>query len=153
MSPDSECIATTGQAGRRAGRRARRVCLALAVGVALVGAAGCGSSSKPAYCKDRSTLESSIKALPGLVKSADLSGLQTQLTTIQADATTLASSAKSDFPSQSSAVKSSVDTLKTAVDGLPSSPSASQIAPVALDAATVVSSISDFTKATDSKCS
>jgi len=39
------------------------------------------------------------------------------------------------------------------VKALPSSPSASQLAPIAMDAAAVVSSVSSFNDAAGSKCS
>ncbi len=81
------------------------VSLALFAVVALV-AAGCGgSSSKPAYCSDRSTLQSDVQGLSVPTSSSDISSLQSQLTTIQSDATALVNSAKSDFPSETSAIK------------------------------------------------
>jgi len=135
-----------------AGRAATRVSLALVAVVALAAAAGCGSSSKPAYCKDRTNLENSIKNLPSAASSSGLSGLQSQLTTIQSDATAAVDAAKTDFPSETSALKSSVDTLSSAVKALPSNPSTTQIAAVALDAANVVSAVKGFTSATKSKC-
>jgi hypothetical protein len=124
--------------------------VAILIAVAL---AGCGGSSKPAYCSDRSALEDSVKGLDTAATSGGISGLQSQLTTIQSDATALVNSAKSDFPSETSAIKSSVDTLSSAVNALPSSPSTAQIATVATDAASVVSSVKGFTDATSSKCS
>jgi hypothetical protein len=124
-------------------------CLAAA---ALVGLAGCGGSSKPAYCSDRSNLQSSVKGLTSLNPSSGVSGLKTQLQTIQTDATKLVSSAKSDFPSQTSAIKSSVAALESAVKALPSHPSATELGPVATAAASVVSSVKSFTDATSSNC-
>ena len=129
-----------------------RVPLAFAVVAGVVALTGCGSS-KPAYCADRTSLENSVKGLPGLTVSNGLSGLKSQVTTIQSDATALVNSAKSDFPSETSAITSSVDALKTAVAALPSSPSVAQIATVTKDAASVVSSVKSFTDATSSKCS
>ena len=120
--------------------------------VALIALAGCGSS-KPGYCTDRTNLESSIKGLTSLNGSSGISGLQSQLKTIQSDANALVSSAQSDFPSETSAIKSSVDSLESAVKALPSSPSAGQIATIAVNAASVVSSVKTFTDATSSKCS
>ena len=126
---------------------------ALMAALALFGVAGCGGSSKPAYCSDRSALQDDINALTSSVSSGDLSSLQSQVTTIKTDATTLVNSAKADFPSQTSAIKTSVDTLTSAVNALPSNPSTSQVAPVAVDAATVLSSVKSFTDATSSTCS
>jgi hypothetical protein len=129
--------------------RASGVCLAA---IGLIALAGCGGSSKPAYCSDRSNLQSSIKGLTSLNSSSGVSGLKTQLKTIQGDANKLVSSAKSDFPSQTSAIKSSVAALESAVSTLPSNPSNSQLAPVATAAAGVVTSVKSFTDATSSKC-
>jgi hypothetical protein len=129
-----------------------RVAVAVLSAVALIAAAGCGSS-KPAYCSDRTNLENSVKNLPSVVSSSGISGLQTQLTTIKTDATSLVNAAKTDFPTQTSAVKSSVDALQSAVKALPSSPSASQIAAIAADAASVTSSVKSFVDASKSKCS
>ena len=137
-------------------RRARpRVAAALA-GVALIAATGCGGSSKPGYCSDRSSLQKSIEGLPSAASSAvssgDVSGLKSQLTKVQSDATSLVDSAKSDFPDQTSAVKSSVSALQTAVSALPSSPSATQVAVVATSASSVVNAVKSFDEASKSKC-
>jgi uncharacterized protein involved in exopolysaccharide biosynthesis len=129
-----------------------RVFLALAVAAGVVALAGC-SSSKPAYCTDRTSLENSVKGLTSLTVSSGISGLKSQIATIQSDATALVTSAKSDFPTQTSAITSSVDALKSSVAGLSSSPSAAQIATVTKDAASVVSSVKSFTDATSSQCS
>ncbi len=137
----------------RRGRAARRIAVATVAAGTLIALAGCGSSSKPAYCTDRTNLENSIKNLPSVTSSSGVSGLKSQITTIASDATSVVNSAKSDFPSQTSAVKTSVDTLQNAVKALPSSPSVSQIAAIGLDAKTVVSSVTSFTDATKSKCS
>jgi hypothetical protein len=118
----------------------------------LVAIAGCGGSSKPAYCSDRSNLQSSIKGLTDLNASSGISGLKTQLATIQRDATKVVDSAKSDFPSQTSAIKSSVASLQQAVNALPANPSSSQLVPVATAAAGVVTSVKSFTDATSSNC-
>jgi len=114
--------------------------------------AGC-SSSKPAYCTDRTNLNNSVKGLTSLTASSGVSGLKSQVNTIQSDATALVNSAKSDFPSQTSAITSSVDALKSAVAALSSSPSAAQIATVTTDAASVVSSVKSFSDASSSQCS
>jgi hypothetical protein len=130
--------------------RVAAVCIAAA---GLVALAGCGGSSKPAYCSDRSNLKNSVKGLTSLNASSGVSGLETQVKTIQSDATKLVNSAKSDFPSQTSAIKSSVAALQSAVKALPSNPSTTQLAPVVTAAASVVSSVKSFTDATSSKCS
>lgn len=115
---------------------------------------GCGSSSKPGYCSDRSELEASVKSLGNLsdLTSGGLSQLQSKLTTVDSDARKLVDSAKSDFPSETSAISSSVTKLDASVKGLSSSPSPAQVAAVGVNAKAVVTSVSDFTQATDSKC-
>jgi hypothetical protein len=136
----------------RAGRTFTHWPVGMVATVALIALAGCGSS-KPAYCSDRTKLENSVKNLPSSVSSSGISSLPSQLTTIKNDATALVNAAKSDFPTQTSAVKSSVDSLVNAVKALPSSPSAAQIAALAANASSVVSSVNSFTDASKSKCS
>ena len=138
---------------RPMGRAAVRTAVATVAVGALIALAGCGSSSKPAYCTDRSNLENSVKNLPSVTSSSGVSGLKSQLNTVVSDANSVVSSAKSDFPSQTSAVKTSVDGLQSAVKALPASPSASQIAAIGLDVKNVVSSVQSFTDASKSKCS
>jgi hypothetical protein len=125
-----------------------RVPLVLAAAATAVTLAGC-SSSKPAYCTDRSNLQNSVKGLT----SSGVSGLKSQLKQIQSDATTLVDSARSDFPGETSAITSSVNALKTSVTALTSSPSAAQIATATRDAANVVNSVKSFVDASNSKCS
>jgi hypothetical protein len=110
--------------------------------------AGCGSS-KPAYCKDRSSLQESVK---GLNISGGLSSLKTQLQTIESQTKSLVSSARSSFPTQTTAIDTAVSSLSRSVKALPSSPSAAQLATVAVDVKNTVSSVSTFTSATKSKC-
>jgi hypothetical protein len=129
-----------------------RPTLALMAIVALGVLAGCGGSSKPAYCSDRTNLDNSVKSLPSVTSSSGLSGLKSQISKIQSDATALVNSAKGDFPTQTTAIKSSVDTLASAVKALPSSPSASQVAAIAADSKSVVSSVNSFSDASKSKC-
>jgi hypothetical protein len=124
---------------------------ATAATVVLIGVVACGSS-KPDYCSDRTNLQNSIKGLTSLTASSGVSGLKSQLSKIESSATALVNSAKSDFPSQTSAITSSVDALSSSVKALPSSPSRSQVATVAADASSVVSSVKSFSNATSSKC-
>jgi hypothetical protein len=129
-----------------------RAAVAVVAVVGVVAMAGCGSS-KPAYCTDRTSLESSIKGLSNLDLSNGLSSLEAQLKKIESNATTLVNSAKSDFPSETSAITSSVDALKSAVTQLASDRSAANALAVTTDAANVVKSVKSFTDATNSKCS
>jgi hypothetical protein len=127
--------------------------LVVAAAAVLAPLAGCSSgSSTPAYCADRSSLQNSVKGLTSLNASSGLSGLNSQIDKIQSDATTVVNSAKSDFPSETSAITSSIDALKSSVKGLSSSPSAAQIATITKDAGNVVSSVKNFTDASNSKC-
>jgi hypothetical protein len=130
-----------------------RLLKAMTIAVALVVVAGCGGSGKPAYCTDRSNLQSSVQGLKSAASSRDVDGLKSSATKVQSDATSLVNAAKGDFPTETSAVKSSVDTLKSAVNALPASPSPQQIAPVVTGAASVVTSVQSFSDASKSKCS
>jgi hypothetical protein len=133
-------------------RSARHALAALLVACASLAAAGCGGSDTPGYCADRSQLESSIKDLANVDPSQGLSGLQAQLRTIESDANQLVASARSDFPDETSAIRSSVDALASDMRALPSNPSAAQVGSLATDASSVVSAVSGFTDATESKC-
>ncbi len=127
--------------------------LAVALAAALLlGAAGCGGSSKPGYCGERTRLEDSIKGLTSLNPVNGLSGVEAQLKTIQSDANALVASAKSDFPTETGAVRTSIDTLVNSIRALPSNPSAAQIASLATDASSVVNAVRGFVDATKSKC-
>ena len=106
---------------RPLGRTAIRAAVATVSVGALIALAGCGGSSKPAYCTDRTNLENSIKGLTSLNASSvstGVSALKSQVKTIKSDATAVVNTAKSDFPSQTSAVKTSVDALQSAVNAL-----------------------------------
>ena len=126
------------------------VCVAV---LGLVALAGCGSSSKPAYCSARTSLENSIKEVTSLSPSSGISALEAAFTKIKTDANTVVSQAKSAFPSETSAIKSSVDALTSAVNALKVNPSPSHIATVASAAGNVVSSFKSFVDASKSKCS
>ena len=130
-----------------------RAVIVCAIVMAAIAAAGCGGSSKPAYCSARTDLENAVKGLTSLHVSSGVSGLEAQLRKIESAATKVVSQAKSDFANETQAIKSSVDSLVRAAKGLPSNPSAGQIATVAADASKVVSSVKSFTGATSSKCS
>lgn len=133
----------------RVPRHLAALALAAAASFAL---AACGGSDKPGYCADRDQLERSIKDLAKLSPANGLSGLQAQLKTIEDNANALVASARSDFPSETNAIKTSIDSLAGDVRALPSNPSAAQIASLANDASSVVSSVSGFVDATKSKC-
>ena len=130
-----------------------RAISSLAVVGAVAVLAGCGGSSKPSYCSDRSNLESSIKGLADVdLASGGLSALQQQLQKVQSNAKALVSSAKSDFPSETNALETSVSNLSDAVKQLGSSPSATQVASLVPDVQSVTSAVKGFADATSSKC-
>ena len=125
---------------------------ALAAATALM-AAGCGGSSKPAYCSNVSDLEQSVDDLKGVtLESGALPTLQTDVKTVQSNADAVVSSAKQDFPSETSALKSSVSSLSTAVTQLPASPTATQLAQLAPMVSSVVTAAKDLESATSSAC-
>jgi hypothetical protein len=144
--------ARSGRSPARHGAGRVRVLLAAVIAIGVVGLAGC-SSSKPAYCTDRTNLENSVKGLTSLNFSGGISAIKSQVSMIQSKATALVNSAKSDFPSQTSAITSSVDALKSSVATLSSDLSAANIAAAAKDAASVANSVKSFTDATSSQCS
>ncbi|MDX6725800.1 MAG: hypothetical protein QOK49_605 [Baekduia sp.] len=134
----------------------RSAAVLLVIGAASAALAGCGSSSsssKPAYCSDKSALDSSVKGLKTVdVRSNGVGALTTQVQKVQSDAKSLASSAKSDFPDQTSAITSSVNSLSTTAKGLSSPPSAQAVSGVATDVANVGSAFKGFSDAASSKC-
>ncbi len=120
--------------------------------VALV-AAGCGSSSKPAYCSDVTNLQNSVNSLKNVqLQSGAVSTLKTDVQKVQSDANAVVSSAKQDFPSQTSALQSSVSSLSTSVQALPASPTAQQLVPIAAEIASTVSAADNLKSATSSAC-
>jgi hypothetical protein len=134
-----------------------RIPFAFAAAVGLVAVAACGSSSastssRPAYCSDRTSLQNSVKGLTSLNASAGISGLQSQAKKVQTSANRLANATKSDFPSQSNALNASITALENSVRALASDPSATNIGTVTKDAGNVVSSAGKLVSATSSKC-
>ena len=149
--------------------RARRgavwasVPFAVAGAVGLLAVAACGSggststssastSSRPAYCSDRTSLQNSVKGLTSLNASAGMSGLESRAKKVQSSANRLANATKNDFPRQSSALKSSITALENSVRALASNPSATNIGNVSKDAENVVTSARNLVNATNSKC-
>lgn len=134
--------------------RARRIAqLACLVVLGLVTLAGCGSSSKPAYCSARTSLENSIKDVTSLSPSSGISSLEAAFAKIKTDASNVVSKAKSDFPSETAAIRSSVSTLTNAVNALKANPSASNVATVTVAAEGIVRSFQSFVNASKAKCS
>ena len=136
----------------KAGFRITLIVPAALAAVALV-AAGCGSSSKPAYCSDVSNLQTSVDSLKSVqLQSGAVSTLKTDVQKVQTNANAVVSSAKQDFPSQTSALQSSVSSLSTSVQALPPAPTAQQLVPIAAEVASTVSAADSLKSATSSAC-
>jgi hypothetical protein len=122
----------------------RRWALLPAAALVLSGlAAGCSSSSKPAYCTDADQLKTSVQDLGNVnINVHDLSSVNTAVNKVQADATTFASDAKSAYPSQTTALKNSLSSLETAVKSAMGQPSVTTVA-------AVVSSVTQVKTAAD----
>jgi hypothetical protein len=125
----------------------------VALAIAAVSAAGCGSSSKPAYCSDVTDLQNSVNSLKSVSLGSDtVSTLKTDLQKVQTDANAVVSSAKQDFPNQTSALQSSVSTLSNSVNALPSSPTSQQLFALTPQVASAVSAADNLKSATSSAC-
>ena len=75
-------------------------------------AAGCTSSSTPAYCTDAASLKTSVSNLGNVdVAKNGLSSLQTALTSVTTDAKTFAADAGSAFAPQTTALQNSLSGL------------------------------------------
>jgi hypothetical protein len=132
----------------------RTALVAIAPLAAAVAVAGCGGSSKPGYCSDRSKLEQSVKDVDSskVLQKGGIKNLQGQLQAIETNAGALVSSAKGDFPAETNAIQTSVANMKASVQQLPDSPTPQQLAAVAKNAKGVVTSVQGFVKASGSKC-
>ncbi len=127
--------------------------LAVAVAAGALVAAGCGSSSKPAYCSNVSDLQSSLNSLKNVqFNSNTISTVRADVQKVQTNANAVVSSAKQDFPNQTSALESSVSTLSTSIKALPSAPTREQLLPIAPQIASTVSAADSLKSATDSAC-
>jgi hypothetical protein len=131
----------------------RTLFIPVALAVAALLAAGCGSSSKPAYCSNVTDLENSINSLKNVqLGSNTISTLKADVQKVQTNANAVVSSAKQDFPSQTSALQSSVSTLSNSIEALPASPTPQQLLPLAPQVASAVSAADNLKSATSSAC-
>jgi hypothetical protein len=121
--------------------------------IGLVALAGCGGSSKPAYCSARADLQNSIQGVTSLSPTSGVSTLQAEFNKVKTAADKVVTQAKSDFPNETSAMKSSIDALASSVNALTANPSVGQIAAVTTAASTALSSVQSFLDASKSKCS
>lgn len=117
--------------------------------------AGCGSSSKPAYCDPVSKTENAVKSLPTVqdVKNNGVGTLKSAVATLEQNATNAINQAKNDFSSQTTALRNSLDPLSSTVKQLASSPSAATLAQLPAQLAAVRTAAKNLQSAVSSKCS
>ena len=124
---------------------------ALGVLIALL-VSGCGGSSKPAYCSDKSDFNSAVNDLKN-VKITDPSSVQSAIQKVESTGKTLVSSAKSDFPTESSAISSSLSSLETTLKQLPnSSTTTAALKQLPAEIIATKSALDSFSSASKSKC-
>jgi hypothetical protein len=126
--------------------------LARLIGGALL--AGCGSSSKPAYCDPVTKTENAVKSLPTAqdVKKNGVGTLKSALSTLQQNAKTAVNQAQSDFSTQTTALKNSVDALSSTVRQLAGSPSVQALAQLPAELSAVSDAAKSLQSAVSSKC-
>lgn len=132
----------------------RRAVVAGGLAIALA-AAGCGggSSSKPAYCQDRTKLQQSLGELKNLdVRTQGVSAATAKLKQVETDANALVASTRKEFAPQASALKSSLSTLESAVRSAAASPSAQTVGAAATALSGVGTAFTDLSNAVKSKC-
>jgi hypothetical protein len=126
--------------------------LALLIGGGLL--AGCGSSSKPAYCSPVSKVENAVKSLPTVadVKKNGVGTLKSAVVQLQQNATAAVNQAKGDFSSQTTALKTSVDALSSTVKQVVSTPSLQTLAQLPAELSAVSTATKNLQTAVSSKC-
>ena len=126
--------------------------VALLIGGGLL--AGCGGSSKPAYCSPVSKVENAVKSLPTVddVKTNGVGTLKSALVQLQQNATAAVNQAKSDFSSQTAALKTSVDALSSTVAQVAGTPSVQTLAQLPAEISAVSSAAKNLQSAVSSKC-
>ncbi len=145
-------MANDRQGHHRIGRQ-RTLASAAAAMAVTAALAGCGSSSKPAYCTNVENLKASIKALPNTnVVQNGVSALETAVNKVNTDAQAVVKSAKSEFSSETTALKSSAQTLNTTIKQAVASPSASTLALIPAQVSAVVADAKNLENAVSSKC-
>ena len=132
-----------------ANRKCVLVLLVLAVSGAL---AGCGGSSKPAYCSSLEHLRNSVKDLPTNILHTGTQGIESAFAKVQKEAHNVVDHAKGDFPTETSALRSSVDALSSTVNELKHSPSVGTATRLPGEVSALVTAVDSFVSATRSKC-
>jgi hypothetical protein len=122
---------------------------------ATVALAGCGGSSKPAFCSSVNDLKTSVQDLKNVnVIKSGTSGVSSALQKVEGSAKAAVSSAQSDFPTQTQAVSGALTTLETTVGELKNSPTQpSLIAALPGQVSALVNSIETLVSDAKSKCS
>jgi hypothetical protein len=101
---------------------------ALALLTTTVLLAGCGSSSKPAYCTQVTNFESSVNTLEQAeVSPSNLSTITTDAQKVGTSSKELVSTVKTEFAPQINSMKSSVAALEATLKELASAPSSSTL--------------------------
>ena len=131
---------------------ARLALLALLIAGGML--AGCGSSSKPAYCSPVSKVENAVKSLPTVndVKTNGIGTLKSAVQQLQQNATAAVNQAKSDFSSQTTALKTSVDALSSTVNQVVGTPSRQTLAQLPAELSAVSTAAKNLQSAVSSKC-
>jgi hypothetical protein len=133
-------------------RRVPAVAFALALVVVALLGAGCGSSN-PSYCSKADQVELAVQDLKEINLSKGISSLTSAVSKVESTASAAVAAAKKDFPTETAKIDSTVSALRTAVNQLPSSPSATQIATLTIEIASVVDAVNGFVSQTKKKCS
>jgi hypothetical protein len=101
---------------------------ALALLTTAVLLAGCGSSSKPAYCTQVTNFENSVNTLEQAeVSPSNLSTIVTDVQKVGTSSKELVSAVKTEFAPQVNSIKSSVAALEATLKELASAPSSSTL--------------------------
>jgi hypothetical protein len=137
------------------GRPIRRACIgplpAFAVAAVL---AGCGGSSKPAFCSSMNELKTSVESLKNVdVIKNGTSEVTSALQKVQSSAKSVVSSAQSDFPTQTQAISGALTTVETTVGELKNSPTQpSLIVALPGQVKALADSVQTFVSDAKSKC-
>ncbi len=125
------------------------------VGVALL--AGCGSSSKPAYCAQVTSFKDSIKTLEQVeVSPSNLSAIGADVQKAATAARELGTAVGTEFAPQITAIKSSVAALGATISEVASNPSSTTLAHavsvVPAEADALKHATAEIEEVTKSKC-
>jgi len=128
--------------------------------LALTGAlllAGCGSSSKPAYCTQVSDVQSSLKALEEQnVSVSNASGLTKAVENVGTSANALVTALKDEFAPQTNAIKKSIGTIEKSVgevsNGADVTAKVAAASAVPAEVKAISEAVAQIAKVTESKC-